>query len=79
MKEKAFNLHVAYYYEDSKEGYLQDAVYEFREGDGSEIETELNEFGKPKITPEILDVIRAELKKKHNADTISIQTWQWFD
>ncbi len=84
MKEKVFNLHIAYHYALGvlpvvDKPIFKDTVYEFKEGDCSKIETELSESGMPMITPEILDAIRSELKQKHGVDELTILSWQWYD
>ena len=81
MKEKVFYLHIVYIY--SLEGIIADEQvieetdYEFKEG-GS-FETELNESGKPTLTPEILGAIRSELEKKIGVEKLTILNWQWYE
>ena len=81
MKEKVFYLHIVYSY--PLEGMvaddlvIEDTDYEFKE-DGSS-ETELNESGKPTLTPEILGAIRSELKKKIGVEKLTILNWQWYE
>lgn len=76
MEKKEFTLHVSFVYTIGECTNFSETDVEFFEDSLGAVE--LDENGRPKITPDVLDDIRDMLEDKEECEVVILH-WQWFD